>query len=133
MKEQIFQIGVKSLIKNKDGKFLITKGRSYNYWDIPGGRMDKDESIQDTLKRELKEELGIKVKMLGLHIAVISKIKIKAGKDLVGLMLLIYDCKLPAGVRLVSRPEYDEFKWVDKKEIIKRLGNKFPKEFFESL
>lgn len=130
MKEQIFHVGVKALIRNKEGKFLITKERSYERWDLPGGRIGNGESIKETLARELKEELGIKVEMGGLRKACIARIKIK---DQFGLLLLIYDCKLPSNVKLSSGSEYDEFRWVAKKELVKRLSNKFPNEFFKDL
>jgi len=53
------------IIKNNN-KFLITQ-RSKNkkefplYWEFPGGKCKENESIEDCLKRELKEELNINV------------------------------------------------------------------------
>ena len=55
-----FYVGVKGVIV-KDGKALIlrnsTKFGRADIWDVPGGRIDDDESIEQTLNRELKEEL----------------------------------------------------------------------------
>ena len=53
------------LIKNKE-KFLITQ-RSSNkkefplYWELPGGKCQEKENIEECLKRELKEELNIEI------------------------------------------------------------------------
>ena len=45
------------LVKNKDGKILIIKRR--NRWDLPKGKSDAEESIQQTAIREVTEECGI--------------------------------------------------------------------------
>lgn len=50
----------------KDGKMLIVK-KSPNervdggLWTVPGGKIHQSESIIDGLKREVKEEVGVKI------------------------------------------------------------------------
>lgn len=62
-------IAVKALIKNKDS-FLILKTTDSNQkndlsgWETPGGRLEVGEEIVDGLKREIKEETGLSVKIL---------------------------------------------------------------------
>ncbi len=69
----ILQVGVKSFLLNKSRKFLLLKrssisiGKSANLWDLPGGRIDSRETLEEALKREIKEETGLKsFKLLGL-------------------------------------------------------------------
>lgn len=49
-----------------DGQFLLTsrpEGKPYaGYWEFPGGKIEKDESVLHALERELQEELGIQIK-----------------------------------------------------------------------
>lgn len=49
----------------RDGKLLITQrypeAHLGGLWEFPGGKREPDESFTDCLKRELFEELGIKV------------------------------------------------------------------------
>ena len=56
---------VGALIKN-NGKYLIARRANVSlsgYWEFPGGRVEKGESDEDALKRELKEELNISAKV----------------------------------------------------------------------
>lgn len=43
----------------KDGKILMLLGKGYNELWTPGGKTEPNESDEDCLKRELKEELGV--------------------------------------------------------------------------
>ena len=48
-----------------DGHFLLTsrpEGKVYaGYWEFPGGKLEVDESVEQALRRELQEELGITI------------------------------------------------------------------------
>ncbi|TXI16981.1 MAG: Nudix family hydrolase [Nitrosomonas sp.] len=56
---------VAAVIVRSDGQFLLTRrpgGKIYSgYWEFPGGKVEKHESLFEALNRELWEELGIKV------------------------------------------------------------------------
>ena len=43
----------------------IKEGRVHEYYSIPGGGVEDDESLEDTVKRELKEELSVDINILG--------------------------------------------------------------------
>ena len=48
-----------------DGRFLLTsrpEGKVYaGYWEFPGGKLEPGESVEQALRRELHEELGITI------------------------------------------------------------------------
>jgi len=64
---EIERIIVSAIIFSKDGKILMgqkdpNKGGVYfDCWHIPGGGVDENESLEDALKREIKEEIGLDV------------------------------------------------------------------------
>ena len=59
------QVGVKVLIKNSEGKYLLLQRASAMddeaeaHWDIPGGRIEPAEPLLDALAREVSEETGL--------------------------------------------------------------------------
>ena len=58
MNHELFQVSSKLVIFNQSrNKVLIL--RHDTGFSVPGGHLEKGESIEDALKREIKEELGI--------------------------------------------------------------------------
>ncbi len=56
---------VTAAVIEEDGRILIAKrkkgDRSEGRWEFPGGKVEPGESPEESLKRELREELGIDV------------------------------------------------------------------------
>lgn len=48
-----------------DGRFLLTsrpEGKVYaGYWEFPGGKLEAGESVEEALRRELIEEIGVRI------------------------------------------------------------------------
>ena len=58
-------INVVAAIIKKDNKILATKrgyGEFINMWEFPGGKIEPNESKEEALIREIKEELGCTIK-----------------------------------------------------------------------
>lgn len=60
----LVQVAVGVLVLD-DGSFLLTSrptGKAYaGYWEFPGGKLEANETVEDALRRELQEEIGITI------------------------------------------------------------------------
>lgn len=61
--DAFYRISTKLLIK-KEGLLLVVKDTTNGTWEIPGGGLDHGETIKQTAKREIHEELGVELKRI---------------------------------------------------------------------
>lgn len=110
-----FYVGVKGVIYNPSiKKALVLKKPDQKgkfYWDIPGGRIDDSETIEETLRRELSEEII----NLGNDYTVERLLNAyRLSRDLndgLGLVLLFY--KVETDIEEIEHSaEHLEYKWV---------------------
>ena len=110
--------GVRVLIYH-DNKLLILKraGSDKNdasLWDVPGGKIESSESLDDAIKREVYEETGISESSILID-------------DLYGLIFDDFDStsKLVIAVYICQSKttdiclnlEHSEYKWIDPKNL----------------
>jgi len=112
------QVGVKILLKNKDGKYLVVCRSAEAYpevgaeWCIPGGRINPGYSLSENLKREVMEETGLKI--IGESKLITAQDILKRDKHIVRLT---YSGFADGKVRLSE--EHTDFKWLSLEEIRK--------------
>lgn len=138
MTEDLFHLGVKALIRNAKGDILLLQvnpaklnGQRASYWDLPGGRVQKGQTVATTLQREVAEETGIltvgDVKPMGM---VLSNIRIPLGDgESVGLILSIYSCSIDLHSLITISDEHLAYDWFSPLRAADLLAVKYPADF----
>lgn len=113
------QVGVKILLRNKEGKYLLLRRSPEKYpgvarqWDIVGGRIEPGTALLTNLKREVKEETQLDLT---------GEVRLVAAQDI----LKVADCHIVRltytgdieGTPLISE-ESIEYKWFSRNELEK--------------
>ena len=116
------KIVVLGIIKNKDGKILISQRNEpelpevHLKWDLPGGTNEFGESLEDTIKREIKEETGLEVSIKELVPYSVSKTW-NYETHLSHTLLFAYICELQSGETKTNDQGINELKWIAIEEI----------------
>lgn len=111
---------IASAFIKKDDKYLLTFDPKFGFWRVPGGRLDFGEKVEDTLKREMKEELNIGIEIIkflgfGQDTVISTRKKIEASR-----LLLYFECKIKEGaIKPIAPDEISEMKWLSLNEIKK--------------
>jgi len=138
MTEDIFHLGIKALLRNAAGEILLLQvnpeklhGERRDYWDLPGGRVQKGQTVLETLQREVAEETGITgidaAKEVGMMLANI-RIPLGSDGDTVGLILGVYECTAVHDAVTLS-DEHIAYAWCTPQEAAERLTVKYPAHF----
>jgi ADP-ribose pyrophosphatase YjhB (NUDIX family) len=125
---------------NEVEEVLIVKPSYKDYWSVPGGVIDRDESPRDTTLREVKEEIGLDLKsMQFLCLDYMSPQNSEYSTKDENIQFIFYGGVLTSDdikrIKL-AKEEISEYKFVSKEEAVKmvsdRLANRL-KSCFEAL
>lgn len=116
-KKQAIKTSVVACIIDEQERVLLTRRCIHPFcgqWVMPGGKIDLGEAILEALHREVREEVGIEVRVEGL-IDVFEHVQVGAGKD---HFVILYYRAAPLSFDL--RPngvECTEAAWIDKERL----------------
>lgn len=111
---------VSCCILQKKNKILVSKRKPQKIysdcWEFPGGKLEKNESFQQAIIRELQEELGIRVEIKDL--TVIDNISHSYHRNQI-IILAVFFLKKWKG--FITAKESQEIQWVSK-SYLKKLN-----------
>lgn len=108
------------IVRDDDDRILLCRmpehrGVFPGQWGLPGGGVEAGERIQDALRREVREELGVEIaasRPLFFKDGVHEKTFPDGTRKTIHMVFLLYECRLDAGtIRL--NDELDEHAWVE--------------------
>ncbi|MEZ4194857.1 MAG: NUDIX domain-containing protein [Candidatus Paceibacterota bacterium] len=108
-------VGVKAFILNEEGKVLILREAKYDEgtnegkWDVPGGRIQPEETLFAGLKREVMEECGLEIEIGGL-LHVQENFPIIKNEEF-HIVRAFYKAKLVGGEVALSQ-DHDKYEWI---------------------
>jgi 8-oxo-dGTP pyrophosphatase MutT (NUDIX family) len=111
------QVGVKVLLKNPEGKYLLLRRSAKKYpeageqWDMVGGRINPGTTLMENLAREVQEEAGL---------ALTGDPRLVAAQDILRapgrhVVRLTYLGTVDGAPKLSE--EHDDYRWFDLAEI----------------
>ncbi|MFZ5955366.1 MAG: NUDIX hydrolase [Nanoarchaeota archaeon] len=110
-------IAINAFIKNKKGdKFLVIKRSKKEIahpgkWAFPGGKLEKGENVLDTIKREVMEEVGLRIKDEKRFLRDFTFMR-PDGHNVVGFCFEV----IAKSDNVKISEDFDDFKWVAPEE-----------------
>lgn len=114
------KVVVGALIMNKKKEILLVKSNKWNgLYYIPGGHVEEGERIKDALKREITEEVGLKIKILkfiGVQEGIFSPLYYKRKH----FVFLDYFCQAVGSEKVKpDNREVEEFVWASPQKALR--------------
>ncbi|WP_062106393.1 NUDIX hydrolase [Bacillus niameyensis] len=104
---------VSAFIQDEKGNILLVKNVKEDsfYWGLPGGAVEKGETLEEAVIREVKEETGFHIAVSGLH-SIREMFFEKKGHH---ALIITFFAEIIGGHINISDPdnEIGEVRWVD--------------------
>ncbi len=113
--QKIILPGAAGLVRDEQGRILLQKRRDVGLWGFPGGGQELGESILDTLRREVLEEVGLVVeprRLIGLYTSPTPRVMFPNG-DEVQPFVCLFECQAIGGALALNAEESLELGWFD--------------------
>lgn len=120
----LHSVSVAGAVVDEDGRFLTIKRADNGAWELPGGVLELDESLEDGVRREVYEETGIRVEV-GSLCGVYKNMAC-------GIVALVFRCKPTGGVEQISE-ESAAVAWLTPDEVANRMSEVFAVRLLDAL
>ena len=101
-------VSVAGVVVDAEGRVLVIQRHDNGHWELPGGILELDETLEQGVEREVMEETGVQVTVEGLT-GVYKNMR-------QGIVALVYRCSIAGGDPRVSI-ETTSVQWVERDQI----------------
>lgn len=109
-------VSVAGVVVNDQGQVLVIQRRDNGEWQPPGGVLELDETVEDGLRREIREETGIEIN-LGPLTGVYKNMHL-------GVIALVFRCAAQGG-HLRTSDETERVQWISPAEVERVMSPAF--------
>lgn len=117
-----------------EGKLLVVKhGEFFDYYALPGGKLEKGENPEECMIREIQEELGVIIS--NPRLMYVHRFETKEGNENLEFFFLVkngQDFVDLSGNERTHAFEIFEMRWISKDEDVHLLPEAIKKEFQEN-
>lgn len=124
MTKNTFRIAVLAILVNKEGKVLIGSSPRDGGYKFPQGGLNPNELPLDGLKREMQEELGLKIYNKDIALMCDEKVRYTYPEDdpyyiFKGQELTVFKIKYDSNAKLEPQDdEFDELHWIKPENLV---------------
>ena len=110
-------VGVGGVVIHRSRVLLVLRAREplKGRWSIPGGLVELGEGLEQAVKRELKEETGLRVEPRGV-VEVFDRIQRKGRRTKYHFVIVDYLCRLKGG-KLRPASDVLDARWARREEL----------------
>lgn len=111
-------VGIAGIVLDGNRVLLVKRGREplQGIWSLPGGKLELGETLRDGVRRELREEAGLDVRVLDM-VEVFERITPdEQGRTAYHYVLIDFLCESD-GVDAQAGDDADEVAWVERDRI----------------
>jgi 8-oxo-dGTP diphosphatase len=117
-------VSVAAVITDDHGRGLLIQRRDNQRWEPPGGVLELGESIEDGLRREVREETGLDIEPIALTGVYKNMPR--------GIVALVFRCK-PTGGTLTANDEAAAFQWATRPAVTELMNEAYAIRVLDAL
>lgn len=106
--------GAHGIVRRSDGAVLLVRHEDVDMWVLPGGEVQDDEPYRETVRREVDEEAGVRVRIDGL--AILSRVEVVTEGHRTWGVLPVFSARPESTATSVGDPdgEISAARWFDR-------------------
>jgi len=130
-------ISIDLIVENSEGKVLLGKRvnePAKSFWFVPGGRVFKDETLDNAFSRTLREEIGLDLvrnesSFYGLYEHFYEN---NVFNNAFTTHYIVLAHKIMTDEELKLNNQHESYRWFSKEELLKRNDvHKYTKDYFQ--